>query len=218
MISNHAFVPIERSRFSLPQPSFNYSVLFPCPAPSITVSIMPSQAAASGLHHPRDCSRVITKLLLSLNQPPLFPHISLHNSQQQLASNNNNFHYLMICLWYDTVYIWFGNVRVCGKKLVWTVNPAKVCQKLVVKPHNSCYKIVAFITNAFEIVLGDTLSYSMRENFEVSVEMCQGFKESKYQTKKSHCRTSLLLLRIYWLKFIGRQVSFYKSDGIRHVK
>ena len=72
MISNHAFVPIERNRFSLPQPSFNHSVLFPYQAPSVIISMMPSQAAALGLHHPRDCSRVITKLLLSLNQPPLF--------------------------------------------------------------------------------------------------------------------------------------------------
>ena len=69
-----------KKQILLPQPSFNHSVLFPYSPLSTTISIMSFQAAASGLQNPRDCSRVITKLLLSLNQPPLFPHISLHNS------------------------------------------------------------------------------------------------------------------------------------------
>ena len=39
MISNHAFVSMERNIFSLPQPSFNHSVLLLYPAPSTTISL-----------------------------------------------------------------------------------------------------------------------------------------------------------------------------------
>ena len=39
MISNHAFVSMERNIFSLPQPSFNHSVLLLYAAPSTTISL-----------------------------------------------------------------------------------------------------------------------------------------------------------------------------------
>ena len=91
-----------------------------------------------------------------------------------------------------------GDIRVCGKGGINTAKPSN----LVVKPHNSCYKIAAFINNAFEIVLRDTVSHSMRENFEASVEVCQGHR-SPNSTKKNHdCHTLLLSLRIHLLEFV----------------
>ena len=78
-----------------------------------------------------------------------------------------------------------GDIRVCGKGAMNTAKPSN----LVVKPHNSCYKIVAFINNAFEIVLRDTVSHSMRENFEVSVEGCQGLRSPNF-AKKNKSRLS----------------------------
>ena len=137
MISNHAFVLIGKTySLYLSHPSITASCFFiqHCLPPQ---AFMSSQAAASGLHHLWDCSRVVTDLLFSLNQPPLFPHISLHNSQQHLASNNNYFYWLMICLWYDTVYIDLAMSEFVAKN---GVNPAKASQKLVVKPHNILQK------------------------------------------------------------------------------
>ena len=50
-----------------------------------------------------------------------------------------------------------GSIRVCGKS---GMNPVKP-SKLAVNSHNLGYWIIAFINNAFGIVLGDTVSCSL---------------------------------------------------------
>ena len=61
--------------------------------------------------------------------------------------------------------------------------------------------------------MADTVSCSMFENFEVSVEMCQGFEESKCQTKKSHCRTSLLCLGYFDSNSLEDKLVFINLTG-----
>ena len=106
--------------------------------------------------------------------------------------------------------ILFGDIRVCGKGGMNTAKPSN----LVVKPQNSCYKIVAFINNAFERVLGDTVSHSMCENFEVSVEVCQGLRSPNSTKKITIVTPCCFRLGFIFSNSFIKQLSLYKSYRI----